>query len=225
MAYIQDNEYGTVLRVSEFTRAPPTHERISATSPPHIVQYCRTMTLAQGRVLYEVWDQNYTQGLVWLTAHVLAYMVPRHIAIEARQLSCRDRNEDWKNLPLLIKGRYEAAWEVVVRDFPGMPIFAARKVVEESMRSGMGWEKEGLEAVVVGYGLRNWTSYLVRLGERSGLSAEREVKGVVAGRLREVLRTWMRAAVGDRESEGLFERQGLLESAVKERVPSRTWFT
>lgn len=65
-----DNEYGTVIRVDNYTQAPPTHEILSASSPSHVLQFCRTMTLAQGRVLYEVWDDNHTQGLHWLTPHL-----------------------------------------------------------------------------------------------------------------------------------------------------------
>lgn len=180
------------------------------------------MTLAQGRVLYEVWDDNYSQGLHWLTPHLLSYLVPSHILAEARELSCRDVREDWKVRQPCVRGRYEAAWEVVVKHWPEMPIFAARRVVERVMRLGSGWGREQVEEAVVRFGLRNWTSYWVRLG---GGGDEEEVKRVVAERLRGVLRSWMRVDVGEGEARRLFEKHGLLEDEVQVSYGRSTWFT
>jgi hypothetical protein len=48
-------EYGTVMRIDDSTQrllASASHELILDTEPLHVRQYCRTMTLAQGRILY-----------------------------------------------------------------------------------------------------------------------------------------------------------------------------
>lgn len=111
------HEYGTVIRIDNRTLPlpPATHQLVLHTEPLHIQQFCRTMTLAQGRILYEIWDTTErwhprSQG----------YFVPSHLVAEARKISCRDRREDWKSLHPLKLRRYEEAWDAVVKTWPGI---------------------------------------------------------------------------------------------------------
>lgn len=219
------HEYGTVVRVDNRTLPPATHELVLNTEPLHILQFCRTMTLAQGRILYEVLDMNER----W-HPRSLGYFVPSQLVAEARKISCRDRKEDWKELHPVKLRRYEEAWDAVVKAWPGIPIFGARRVVEHLMVTGFGCGKFDVEEAVVRYAMRNWTSYSVRL-EASGVSKrdtlsyrkmEAQVEEQVAARLREVLEKWMRPDLALSQIESFFERHGLLQAAAQSRP---RWFT
>lgn len=118
---------------------------------------------------------------------------------EARGVSVNDRKEDWKGLLPMKRRQYEQAWERVVRAWPEIPVFAARRVVEElvSMRGG----EYSVDVAVKSYARRYWTSYRVRL-EARGVSERtaswkvlKEIEEQVAGKLREVLGRWTRPGV------------------------------
>jgi hypothetical protein len=193
------DEYNSIIRLDNryIPRIPWTHELILDSEPLHIRQYCRTMTLAQGRVLYQLWDD----GQPWNTTRHCGYIVPRVIVHEARAVSANDRSEDWKGLLPGKRRQCEEAWENVVRAWPGIPVFAARRVVEEmvNMRGG----KYSVDEAVKSYAKRYWTSYRVRLEARgvsewnasSNWKVVKEVEEQVARKLREVLSRWTRPGV------------------------------
>jgi hypothetical protein len=201
MAFIRSlpppDEYNSIIRLDNryIPRIPWTHELILDSEPLHIRQYCRTMTLAQGRVLYQLWDD----GQPWNTTRHCGYVVPKSVVHEARAVSVNDRSEDWKGLlPAKIR-QCEEAWENVVRAWPRIPVFAARRVVDEMINGGVG--KYGVGEAVKSYAKRYWTSYRARL-EARGVSERsaswkvvKEIEEQVAGKLREVLSRWTRPGV------------------------------
>ena len=218
-------EYGAVIRVDNRTQlllASATHELIPDTEPLHVRQYCRTMTLAQGRILYQLVDDLES----WHPRHC-GYMVPTYIVAEARKISCRDRAEDWKGLDPGKIRRYEEAWDAVVKAWPGIPIYGARRVVERLVSMRLGCGKYDVDEVVVRYAMRNWTSYWVRL-EASGVSrhdtasyleATAEVEEQVAGRVREMLERWTTPDVA--LPLDFFEHHGLLQATTQSSMQCR----
>lgn len=105
------------------------------------------------------------------------------------------------------------------REWPRIPVFGAKKVVERCVRARTCGRLE-VEGVVVRYALRHWTGYLGRL-QRSGVREEEDAVGFgrveegareeVKGRLREVLEGWMGSEMRSEEVRGVFERCGLVE--------------
>ena len=193
-------EYETLVRVNsrKMPIIPYTHELILDSEPLHVRQYCRTMTLAQGRILYQLWDE----WEFWNPQH-RGYIVPRCVVAEARRISVHDRKDDWKGLPPMKVRQYEEAWDAVVKAWPGIPIFGARRVVEELVSKKLGSGKYAVDGAVKRYAMRSFTSYQVRL-EGKGVSrwdmaafrkAEEEVEQQVAGKLKEVLGRWTRLGV------------------------------
>lgn len=189
-------EYDILIRVDvrNMPLIPHTHQLIlDASEPLHVLQYCRTMTLAQGRILYQLWDE----WELWPPRH-RGYIVPRSVVAQARGLPVRDRREDWRVLPKERVRKYEEAWEAVVKAWPRIPGFGARRVVEELVRMNLGSGKFAVDAAVKRYAMRFWTSYQVRL-EAKGVSrwdfdayrkAEEEVERQVADKTKEVLGRW-----------------------------------
>ena len=227
------DEYNNLISINH-RDCPPiswTHELILDSEPLHVRQYCRTMTLAQGRILYQLWD-DYEP---WHPRHC-GYIVPNFIATEARMISTKDRREDWKGLhPMKIR-RYEDAWDAVVKAWPGIPIFGARRVVEElaNMRIGGGkYDVEIVDKAVVRYARRYWTSYKAKLDSKgvnernmaSNWKVVKEIEEQVAWKLREVLGRWTRPGVklglDFLEHFGLVDKPAEQESAVQSSVQYR----
>jgi hypothetical protein len=220
-------EYGTVMRIDDSTQrllASTSHELILDTESLHVRQYCRTMTLAQGRILYQLVD-GYEP---WQPRHC-GFMVPTYILAEARKISCRDRAEDWKGLHPLKVRQYEDAWSAVFKAWPGIPVFGARKVVERMVSLRLGCGKYAVDEAVVRYATRNWTSYWVRL-EASGVSrrdtgaylkATTEVEEQVAGRLKEVLERWTTPDVA--LPLDFFRHHGLEQATMQSSVQCRSF--
>ncbi|GAB7322507.1 hypothetical protein MBLNU13_g03437t1 [Cladosporium sp. NU13] len=200
MAAARELEYDSPIRVNSrnMPLIPYTHELILDTERLHIRQYCRTMTLAQGRILYQLWDE----WEIWNPRH-RGYIVPKCIVAEARRISVHDRRDDWKGLHPTKVRRYEEAWDAVVKAWPGIPIFGARRVAEELVSMKLGSGRYNVDMAVKMYAMKYWTSYQVRL-EGKGVSrldmvayrkAEEEVERHVAGKLKAVLGRWTRIGV------------------------------
>ena len=85
-----DREYNTVIRVTA-NRPIHNYTLILNTEPLHVRQYCRTLTLAQGRILYELWEDT---ALLDRDPRVLGQFVPSHLAEEARNLSTLPRSSN-----------------------------------------------------------------------------------------------------------------------------------
>jgi hypothetical protein len=223
-------EYSTVVRIDDrFTPTPATHELIlNAIEPLHIQQFCRTMTLAQGHILYELWEpsepwQQRRRGL----------FVPISILVEARKTTTRPREADWSGLHFTKVKKYEEAWKAVETRWPGIPIFGARKVVESLVNSRSGSGSFEVDQAVMDYALKDWTSYWRRLEARGVYKrsdrwafwkVEEEVQQAVAERLREVLETWMRPEASLSQVEGVFEEHGLLQVEKQQSRTEGRWF-
>ena len=223
-----ENEYGSVVRINPRTQtllAAASHELILDSEPLHVRQYCRTMTLAQGRILYQLLDD----WEPWHSRHC-GYMVPSYIVAEARKISCRHRDEDWKGLDPLRVRRYEETWDAVAKAWPGIPVFGARRVVERLVRSGRSCGKDEVDEAVKRYAMRHWTSYWVRLESRGVADCDtltyyktvEEVEEQVAGRLRGVLETWTTPGIA--LPWDFLERHGLQKATTQSFVPSRKFF-
>jgi hypothetical protein len=115
-------EYSTLIRLTT-ARPISGYALIPGTSPLHVRQYCRTLTLAQGRILYEVWEDA---ARLDRDARCVGQFVPAHLAEEARNLSVSPRAEEWKGKPAIIVRRYEEAWQGVVGAWSGIPVFGAK---------------------------------------------------------------------------------------------------
>ncbi|KAM0694779.1 hypothetical protein Q7P36_005135 [Cladosporium allicinum] len=223
-----DREYNTVIRATA-NRPIHNYTLILNTEPLHVRQYCRTLTLAQGRILYELWEDD---ARLDRDPRVLGQFVPSHLAEEARNLSSLPRSEEWKGKPSIVIRRYEEAWECVVNAWPGIPVFGARRVVERLIRLRVSVGRQNVKEAVARYALRCWSAYKTRLeakgkeGVDDGSIAFRKVEeGVrreVEGRVMEVLRGWMGQGVRDGKADELSERLGL--KRVEEKRYRGVWF-
>lgn len=126
------NEYGTVFRIHT-NRPIHSYTIVLNTKPLHVRQYCRTLTLAQGRILYELWEEYDDPRLQW-HPKCIGYFVPSHLAEEARTLSTLPRSEEYTGKPAIIVRRYKEAWDVAVRYWPNIPVFGAKRVMERLVR-------------------------------------------------------------------------------------------
>lgn len=204
-------EYDTVIRLDNAYPSPPSHDLVADTEPLHVRQFCRIMTLAQGRVLYDVWER-----IGWQERRV-GYLVPSHVVFEARKISGREVAQHWRDLPPVKARQYESAWKAVVGSWPRMQVFGVRRVVERLVRLGLGDRLLVVEDAVVRYARRNWTSYWLRMsaGRGNEFGLEERVCEAVAERLRGVLMDWMEADVSLQHVQSVFERHGLAEVREK----------
>lgn len=213
MATPNDAEYNQVIRVTKDTHLAPSHVLVLATDPVHITTFCRTMTLAQGRILYEVWDYDN------LYHHrCLGYILPAEVYASGPGPQS-DRREDWRVYDPVTIRRREGAWAAIFRLFPRIPTFGARRLVETLMRARIfGSNGFAIEKAVVEYALEHWTSYKLRLESLGGewyerKRAEEKARSVVAQRTKEVLESWMAPDVGWERVDEFFARHELLEAA------------
>lgn len=214
MATPNDTEYNQVIRVTKDTHLAPSHVLVLATDPVHITTFCRTMTLAQGRILYEVWDYDN------LYHHrCLGYILPAEVH-DSGPGPQSDRREDWKVYDSVTIRRREDAWAAVHRQFPSIPSFGARRLVETLMRARISASNGfSVEKAVVDYALEHWTNYKLRLESLGGewyerKRAEERARSAVAERMKKVLESWMAPDVEWERLDEFFVRHGLLEAAL-----------
>jgi hypothetical protein len=228
--YSQPSEYGTVVRIDDrFTPTPVTHQLIlNDLEPLHIQQFCRTMTLAQGHILYELWERSEP----WHERR-RGLFVPIGVLVEARKLSTRPREADWSGLHFTKVRKYEEAWKAVEMRWPGIPVFGARKVVESLVSTGSRSGRFEVDQKVMDYAMKEWTSYWRKLELRgvykrsdrwAFMQVEEEVKQDVAERLRQVLQTWIRPEASLSQIEGVFEEHGLLQVEKQQSRNEGRWF-
>ena len=217
------DEYSNMNRfeLRDHPNIPWTHQLVRDSEPLHVRQHCRTMTLAQGRILYQIYD-DYEP---WNPRHC-GFIVPSFIVAEAYRISVNDRKDDWKCCDPTQICRYEDTWDAVVEAWPRIPVFGARRVVEELAGSRLGAGKAGVDEAVVRFARRYWTSYKARLDAkgvsewdtRSNWKVVKEIEEQVAGRLREVLNRWTEPGVG--LATNFLEKHGLVDGPVKSPVQS-----
>lgn len=209
------DEYGTVFRIHT-NRPIYNYTLVLNTKPLHVRQYCRTLTLAQGRILYELWEEDDDPRLQ-RDPKCISYLVPSHLAEEARTLSTLPRSAEYAGKPAIIVRRYEEAWDVVVRYWPNIPVYGAKRVVERLVRLRVQVGRESVEEGVARYALRCWSGYKARLEAkwREGVDdgsvaykrVEEGVRQECKGRVVEVLRGWMGE---EARREEVFVRLGLV---------------
>jgi hypothetical protein len=101
-------DHGTVIRITSH-KPLQNYTLIRASEPLHVRQYCRTLTPAQGRILYEVWTEDEERH--W-HPRCVGYVVPSHLTSEGLKEApvLRRGAEEWKGLPSVVVRRYEEAW-------------------------------------------------------------------------------------------------------------------
>lgn len=221
------SEYTTILRLPPGTPAAPGSTFIPSHSPPTVRQLVRDLTLARGRVLYEI--HNSYEG------RVLGYISPWVVADIAFRYRDGVGSAAQKVEP---EGR--RAMAVLREMFPRMPEFAALRVVEKvgKGRERCSGRESELEEKVVGLVKDEWTSFEFRMEQvrhsdllgRSPLSStgrretqvswwrerrqrplvEEQILETVKPRIREVLRSWLPADITNLKLAALWERHGLL---------------
>ena len=87
---LRQNEYSEVIRLSYDRDTPPGHTFISSISPLTVQRLSRELSLARGRIIYEVWD-------TW--SHTIAgYSVPSDIAVVASLYNHGISTKIWNEL-------------------------------------------------------------------------------------------------------------------------------
>ncbi|KAF2168658.1 hypothetical protein M409DRAFT_21400 [Zasmidium cellare ATCC 36951] len=118
------SEYRDVVRVDADTMVPQAGYRYFAADdyPLPSLQYAREMTLARGRILYEVWDH-------WRNMFV-GYIVPSPVFHEA--LAHRDGPSPsvWSNLRPDRRLICHQTYRIITERFPRVHLMSARLITE-----------------------------------------------------------------------------------------------
>jgi hypothetical protein len=193
MAELADpSGHAAVVNITTRTVLPPGYEYLPASSSTAQLVFCRTLTSAQGRILYNLWDADDDRLLV-------GYVIPSHIIAESWKLPKKSAQEDWAKLPYHQRQRLLVVWEMISKLFPRIPVFAARKIAERMVRLRNVASKVTVEEVVLEYALQEFMPYLTRL-ESSGVEegdllrryeAESQAKAASRMKLGEVLTSWL----------------------------------
>lgn len=218
-------EYGTVLRLDRRAESISLdHDFIQiGGTKPQLLQFSRSLTLAQGRILYEIWDSRIEQ-------HV-GYGVPSRVLSEVRSADRMDIDGEWKHAPPLRRRRLLNAKHMVVQLFPRMPWLGIVRVVERMVRLRVDVTRDSVEDAVVRYALHQWTNYFLRLescgvAEDDGYvvisSADEHARAAVTERLKSVLLSWMHPMAEQDAVLGITERQSLVNEPRKEDQPVPT---
>ncbi|KAK4540075.1 hypothetical protein LTR36_009816 [Oleoguttula mirabilis] len=211
MASADFSEYDEVIRVNpsqdyEILKRDG-YAFISEQKPLAARQYCRDMTLARGRILYQVWDQ-------W-TAQTLGYIVPEEILSEAKAYRPGSALNPWPEEPAHTRNLLQHVYERLTIQFERIPHTAAKSVAEEIHHAlrRRPMTKRAIEDAVVEHVRLRWTSYEFRVKNMvPSLQRECEVVEMIKPRMREVLRSWLPQYISGEALVELWERHGLLDA-------------
>ena len=227
------NEYSEVIRLPYDCETPPGHTFISSKSPIAVQQLSRELSLARGRIIYEVWD-------TW-THTIAGYAVPSDIARLASLYKHGVSTKIWNELPSHRKGLIMHAYMVMMQRFPRIPEIAAIRVAEEAERDRWNGERSGIDDRVVNHAKHEWTSYQLRVqyfhqfNQRpsawSGLqgfyarrddymkrlrNTKEQALEDMKPRMREVLRSWLSEDISYAELAKFWRRHELYDSSKGE---------
>ncbi|KAK4552885.1 hypothetical protein LTR86_010017 [Recurvomyces mirabilis] len=199
------DEYGQVVRVEVDTdREIPWCDGyifVGETKPLEARVYCREITLARGRILYEVKLRR--------TGSTIGYSVPREILEEAKAYRSGSVLKSWTEEPYSIRQVLQGAHEMVLEQFPRIPSYSARMVAQEFKRESITPRKAEIEGAVVAHAQKSYTSFKYRvrdLGER-----EADVLKLIRSRMREMLESWLPRDVLSSKLRSIFRTYHLEE--------------
>ena len=223
------NEYSSIVRLENDVKTPPGHTFISSSLSPTVQQLSRDLTLARGRILYEVWDSwNHT---------IDGYLVPSSIASIAMQ--CKDgvRTEAWEGLPSHQQNAIRQIHTTILRHFPRIPAASAIRVAEKAQREKSSVRKSTIEERVVQHARHEWTSYDLKLESShrlnqppsawSGIETiqvrrrlyqehytakKAETPASAKPRMREVLRSWLPEDISSTELALFWRKHDLFDA-------------
>ncbi|WPB03551.1 uncharacterized protein RHO25_008191 [Cercospora beticola] len=195
---------GHVVRVTSRVQLPAGVKFIGVEEPVAILQYARDMSLARGRIVYEVFNQE---------RRLSGYAVPSSIHTEAVR-NCRSGNDArlaWVDLPDPLR---TAHWDIrrkILDQFPNIDATAARLISERLISHNTQINKPNIEKAVVDHVIHMWTAFNFRLEQ--GESKESVIKAINP-RTREVLAKWMGPDVRAERVGDLWKRWDLLDAPV-----------
>lgn len=203
-----DTEYTQVIRLNanaDFETLQATgYVFVANTRPVAERQYVREMTLARGRLLYEVWDR-------W-DERIFGYVCPEQVNAEARRHLLASAPNLWPEESLQTRQGLQRMYEQVKHHYPRAPHVALKGAAETLYLQlyGRAATRIDVERAVCRYVKYYWTSFEFRV--RNMRQNEEEVKKMVKPRMREVLWSWVEQWTRANEVVALWERDGLLDT-------------
>ncbi|PPJ49856.1 hypothetical protein CBER1_05012 [Cercospora berteroae] len=195
---------GHVVRVTSRVQLPTGLKFIGVEEPVAILQYARDMSLARGRIVYEIFGQE---------RKLTGYVVPSDIHTEAVR-NCRKGNDAriaWAGLSETLR---TAHWDVrrkILDQFPNIDATAARLISERLISHKTHINKPNIEKAVVDHVIHMWTAFSFRLEQ--GESKESAIK-TINPRTREVLTKWMGPDARAEKIGDFWKRWDLLDTPV-----------
>ncbi|RMZ15810.1 hypothetical protein D0860_01425 [Hortaea werneckii] len=203
-----DTEYTQVIRLNANanfeTFKAPGYVFVASSRPVAERQYVREMTLARGRLLYEVWDH-------WDECN-FGYICPEHVYAEARRHRLTSAPNLWPEESVQTRQGLQRMYNHVKHHYPRAPHVAVKGAAETLYLQlyGRAATRIDVERAVCRYVQYYWTSFEFRV--RSMRQNEEEVKKMVKPRMRELLWSWLEHGTRASEVVALWERNGLLDA-------------
>lgn len=204
-------EYGQVLRIAHTTEAPAGHCYLSDQADPILVQYCRDATLAQDRLLYDVWN--------FYESRHLGYLVPVSVFQTAdKSITYAD---DWAKYPKDKQIKLRDAHCALTRIFPKLPALSAKRLAEMVVYERRSMAKKNIEKMVVDHARHEYTDNDLRLeggayDRKLGRMSIAEAHHVIAPRMREVLKSWLPEDIAGGDLGSFYRRYDLFEPGSKD---------
>ncbi|OQO14261.1 hypothetical protein B0A48_01137 [Cryoendolithus antarcticus] len=202
----QDQEYNNILTLTTQTLLPPAHSFIPIWLYD-TVNLCHQLTLAQGRILYNVYDSYERSDHVGI-------VIPSHILGEVETLTKQSLTEQWRHRSAIDRENLDRSHSLVLEHFPRMPGIGAQKVAMRLALAGRSPSTSAVEEAVVQYALLYWTSYRLRLEQAQATETWRAIQDAreaVQSSLRAILTSWLPLEMTGREQLAFCRVHDLLE--------------
>lgn len=216
---INADDGGYVVRVPRDVQCPTDHTFLSSREPLPIVQYARDMTLARGRILYEVTDAHYisSRGVFSMDQGrhvVIGYVIPRPILFEAIE---RGRRSGSLSVAYAYMSKQEritffGIYRKVMEKFPRIDETAVRMIAERLASHGTPITNSNIESAVVDHVSYMWTSYQFRIEQGQSKGSAKEA---IKPRSRDVLTRWLSRGVSFEQFHDLWRRWDLVDAPRK----------
>ncbi|KAK6435496.1 hypothetical protein LTR95_008317 [Oleoguttula sp. CCFEE 5521] len=201
-----EREYGKILTLTTQTSLPPDHSVV----PIHAydtLNLCHQLTLAQGRILYNVYD-------VYERSDHVGIVVPTHILVEVEALTKQPLNQQWPHRTASERENLERAHSLVLKLFPRIPGIGAQKIAMSLALAGRSPSSSAVEEAAVQYALLNWTSYRLRLEQVQATESwktTQTAREAIRPKLRAILTSWLSLEMTGREQLAFCRVHDLLE--------------
>ena len=213
---INADDGGYVVRVPRDVQCPADHTFLSSKEPLPIVQYARDMTLARGRILYEVTDAHYvsSRGVLFMNQgrhRVIGYVIPRPILFEAIERGRKSGSLDVAYAYMSKQERvtFFGIYRRVLEKFPRIDENAVRIIAERLAGHGTQVTNSNIESAVIDHVSYMWTPYLFRIEQ--GQSKE-SAKEAIKPRSRDVLTRWISRDVSLKQIHDFWRRWDLVDA-------------